>query len=358
MSSPIYLPVACALAQTSIARERLLPRPGAVLVKEGDRVEPVDTVARTYVPLAPFVVNLAQLFKVPSRRAHGLLLKKVGDSFEKDEVLARKRSLFGKGLVCRAPAPGRLLAEHRGEVLLELAPSSLDLQANVKGTVTHTTRFGVVIQSWGALVQGIWGNGKESFGVLKLLSPAREQPLSADVVDVSALGTIVVAGGSINAEGLRQAETQQVRGVVAGSMPATLRAQAQALPFPVMLTEGFGGASMADPAFELFKQYNGREAALRAFVKTRWGAQRPELVVPLNVREGASVADAPLHAVLQKGAQVRVCSGEHLGAIGRIAGEQPQTRTLANGVRTRAVDVELSEGEHVWTPLTNLEALA
>ena len=132
----IYLPVARALQQTSLLRERLLPRPGTALVKEGDRVEPVDTVARTFMPMAPFVVNIAQLFQVPSLRAHSLLLKKVGDTFAKDEVLARKKNLVGRSLVCRAPSTGRLLAEHRGEVLLELAPTQFDLPANVKGMVT------------------------------------------------------------------------------------------------------------------------------------------------------------------------------------------------------------------------------
>lgn len=354
----IYLPVARALQQTSLLRERLLPRPGTALVKEGDRVEPVDTVARTFMPMAPFVVNIAQLFQVPSLRAHSLLLKKVGDTFAKDEVLARKKNLVGRSLVCRAPSTGRLLAEHRGEVLLELAPTQFDLPANVKGMVTNASRFGVVIISNGALVQGVWGNGKESYGVLKLLSDVREQPLTADLVDVSALGTIVVSGGPIDAEGLRQTETQQVRGLIAGSMSAALRERALALPFPIMLSEGFGTAAMAGPAFDLFKLYNGREAGLRAVVKTRWGAQRPELFVPLTTREGASGEPVPQFATLQKQALVRVCAGEHFGAVGRVASDQPQTRVFPNGVRARAVEVALSGGDHAWVPTTNLEAIA
>src|SRR5262249_16825553 len=105
-SKNFYLPVARALSQTRVMRERLLPRPGEALVNPGDRVEPVDVVARAAVPVSPRVVNIAQMFKVPARRAKSLLLKKVGDSFVKDEVLARKKGLMGQTLVCRAPSPG------------------------------------------------------------------------------------------------------------------------------------------------------------------------------------------------------------------------------------------------------------
>src|SRR5712692_4569995 len=127
-----YLPVSRALSQVRVVRERLLPRAGEAVVNPGDRVEPTDVVARAAVPVSPRVVNIAQMFKVSTVRAKGLLLKKVGDPFEKDEVLARKKPLLGQGLVCRAPSAGRLLAEHDGEVLLEMAPTLLELPANLK----------------------------------------------------------------------------------------------------------------------------------------------------------------------------------------------------------------------------------
>lgn len=356
-SKNFYLPVARALSNTRVMRERLLPRAGEATVNPGDRVEPVDVVARTAVPISPRVVNIAQLFKVPSRRAKSLLLKKVGDSFVKDEVLARKRDLFGRSLVCRAPSPGRLLAEHNGEVLLEMAPTLLELQANIKGIVANVSRFGVVLHTVGALVQGAWGNGKERHGVLKLLGAVREQPLTADLLDVSCLGTMVVVGGSIDPEGLKAAETQQVRGVIAGSMPATLRAQALAMPFPVMITEGFGTAAMTVPAYELMQTYNGREAMLRAVSQTRWGTQRPEVVVPLMTRDATGSDTPPPYASLRKDAVVRICAGDYVGQTARVVSERPQSRTFESGVRARAVEVEVAEGETVWVPINNLEAV-
>ncbi len=354
-----YLPVARALAQTRILRERLLPRAGEVSVRLDDRVESVDIVARAAVPLPPKVVNLAQLFKVPRRRAKGFLLKREGDAFSKGEVLARKKRLLGPGLVIRAPFAGRVLAEHDGEVLLEVAPAEVELPANIKGAVANIMpRHGVVIQVTGGLVQGAWGNGKESYAVLKVLGETREQPLSAELIDVSCLGTIVVVGGTIEAGGLKQAEAQQVRGVIAGSMPATLREKALTLPFPLMITEGFGSVLMLPSAFELLKSYHTREASLRAVSQTRWGAQRPEVVVPLSAREGSSGEVAPPYAPLQKDVLVRVCAGDYLGQTGRVVSDRPQSRMLANGAHARAIEVELAEGERIWVPINNLEAIA
>ena len=77
-------------------------------------------------------------------------------------------------------------------------------------------------------------------------------------------------------------------------------------------------------------------ASSGAVVKTRWGAQRPELFVPLTPREGAGGEPVPQFATLQKQALVRACAGEHLGAVGRVASEQPQTRLFPNGVRAVA----------------------
>ncbi|MCA1554204.1 MAG: hypothetical protein LC737_07485, partial [Chloroflexi bacterium] len=257
----------------------------------------------------------------------------------------------------RAPSAGRLLAEHNGEVLLELAPALLELPANVKGSVISAARFGVALQTAGALVQGVWGNGKENYGVLKWLGSSREQPLTADVVDVSCLGMIVAVGGTITASGLRQAEAQQVRGVIAGSMSARLRETACALPFPIMLTEGFGAFAMAEPAFGLMRNVSGREGGLRAVWQTRWGAQRPDLVVPEPFREDASDDAAPSFAVLRRDVEVRVCAGDQFGRNGRVLSEQPRSRVLASGVRAAAVEVALSNGERVWVPINNLEAM-
>jgi hypothetical protein len=355
-----YLPVARALKQTRIMRERLMPRMGEVLVKRDDRVEPVDIVARVPMPNIIRSYNLAKMFKLSPAQVKKILTKKKGDKFAKREVLARHKPLLGQARAMRAPSDGRIIDEHNGEVLISEAANPLELQANIKGTIANVMpRFGVMIQTAGGLVQGVWGNGKEVYGVCKLLSDNREQSLSAELIDVSCLGAIVTIGGALTAEGLKQAEAQKVGGIVAGSVPAALRQAVLAVSFPVMITEGFGALLMAEPAFELLKTYNTREANLRAVVQTRWGATRPELVIPLTSRESANVNEiaAPVVA-LENDVPVRICAGEYQGHVGHVVSAKPQSRTLTSGVRTRAVEVEIEYEERVWVPINNLEAIA
>lgn len=354
-----YLPIARVMPLTRVIRERLLPRAGEATASAEQRVEPVDVVARAFVPDRPRVYNLAQMFKVSAARVPSLLLKREGETFTKGEVIARYKRSFDKPLIIQAPAPGRLLALHDGEVLLEMMPAPLEVKANIKGVVGNVSRFGVVLQAVGAIVQGVWGNGKENFGVLKVLGESREQALTGDRLDVSCLGTIVVAGGALTADGLKQAEAQQVRGVVGGSMPASLREAAKDAPFPVMITEGFGALAMLPLGFEQLRGGNGREAALRAISQTRWGAQRPELVVPMSPREAPADVETPrAYAAAAPGVEVRVCGGEAFGRTGRITEAPMQVRTFESGIRARSLEVRLGEDETLWVPVHNLEALA
>ena len=233
----------------------------------------------------------------------------------------------------------------------------LDLLANIRGVVVNASRFGVVVQSSGALIQGVWGNGKESFGVLKVLGAMREQHLTADLIDVSCLGTIIVVGGALEPEGLQQAETQQLRGIIAGSMPATSREQAMAAGFPIMLTEGFGSLTMAASAYDVFKASSSHEVSLRAVSQTRWGAQRPEVVIPLSARETASGDILPAQVALRHGVRVRICAGDHMGQTGLVLSDNPQVRVLASGARARAVEIHLPDDETVWVAINNLEAI-
>src|SRR6202023_78132 len=93
-SNSFYLPTARVLAQTRIVRERLLPRPGEAQVGPDDRVEPGDIVARALVPVSPIVYNIAQNLNVPTNQVRGLLVKNIGDSFEAQDVIARRKRAF------------------------------------------------------------------------------------------------------------------------------------------------------------------------------------------------------------------------------------------------------------------------
>jgi hypothetical protein len=74
---------------------RVLPIKGEVLVKQGDRIDAQQVVARTYMPGDIEPVNLANLLSMPPQDVGECMLKKEGDRIEIDEPLAQTKGIFG-----------------------------------------------------------------------------------------------------------------------------------------------------------------------------------------------------------------------------------------------------------------------
>jgi hypothetical protein len=163
---------------------------------------------------------------------------------------------------------------------------------------------------------------------------------------VACHGAIVVGGGTIEASALEQAQQLQVRGLIAGSMAGELRQQATALPFPIILTEGWGRVPMAEPIFTLLRGQSGREASISAETRVRFGAKRPEILIPLPVES------RPV------GAKVRVVRPPYLGAVGAVVAVPASARRVDSGARIYGAEVDLGEEAGVvFVPYVNLELL-
>jgi len=354
-----YPPVAPVMPVAAIRRERMLPYPGDVLVHIDARVEPVTIVARATSYGRLRMVNLARALRVPPTRVEKLLQKKIGEPFAKGDVLALLETRWMRRAY-RAPEDGQLLAVRDGQLLLESTPAPLELDASIKGIVTNIMpRFGVVIETVGAFIQGAWGTNREAYGVLRLVCDSRDKPLTADLIDVSAHAAIVVGGASVDAAALEQAAKVQVKGLIIGSMEATLRPIAEGLPCPVIVVEGFGHTAMSEPAFALFQQHNGREAALKGTTLTRGGARRPEIIIPAAASDDiANPPPLPLLEGLRVGGRVRVTQAPHAGQIGAVATWPPRTQVWEDAGRARAIEVVFTSGEKAWVPWTNVELMA
>jgi hypothetical protein len=241
-------------------------------------------------------------------------------------------------------------------ILIEAAPSTFELCAHIKGQVTNVMPdLGVLISTVGALIQGVWGSGGEAEGVLKLLVDSPQKPLRARSIDVSCHGTLVVGGRILDEKTLEQAMEANVRGIIAGSASADLCPYFEALPFPVILTEGFGSLPMSQPVFSLLQSNMGREATLNADTQTRWDVKRPEVIIPLRSEEELQPKDTgPLP--LEVGMQVRVVRAPYLGAVGTVSYLPVLPQSVESGVRLPVAEVDL-EDEAVLVPLANLELI-
>ncbi|MBN1135712.1 MAG: hypothetical protein JXM73_03960, partial [Anaerolineae bacterium] len=288
-----YLTETRAAPVITIRRERLLPTRGEVLARPGEQVGPADVVARCQLPGSTQVVDVSRTLGVRRERVDRYMAKSVGDAVQAGETLASHSGLLGRlKPICRSPVGGQVVAVRDGLVLIEAAPSAFELRAHLKGQVASVMPgLGVVISTTGALIQGMWGSGGEAQGILKVLVDSPRKPLRARAIDVSCHGTIVAGGNGLDDKALEQAVAAQVLGIIVGSINASLRPLLKTLPFPVIITEGFGSYPMSQAIFSLLQSNAGREAMMSADTQFRWGARRPEIVIPVHGEEAAAVED-------------------------------------------------------------------
>src|SRR5512145_2228014 len=88
--------------------ERRLLHPGEVLVRVGQRVEPEDIVARTFLPSTPHVINVARALMIVPSQIERVMRREVGNKVAQGEVLARSGHFGGR--TCLAPLGGIIAA--------------------------------------------------------------------------------------------------------------------------------------------------------------------------------------------------------------------------------------------------------
>jgi hypothetical protein len=354
-----YYPVETRITPlTTIRRERLLPVRGQVLVQPGEFVGPTDVVARCELPGTIRVIDVGRALGARPDMAARYTLKAEGDMVQAGQVLATPGGMFARlRRACRAPVDGRIIAIHNDMILIEEMATAFELVAHLKGQVTNIMPdLGVVISTVGSLIQGMWGSGGEAEGIIKVLVDNPHKPLRAHAIDVSCHGSLVVGGRILDEKALEQAADAKVRGVIAGSVNSDLCPMLQSLPYPILITEGFGAVPMSQPVFSLLHSNIGREAILSADTKTRWDVRRPELVIPLRAEEDMpKETTAPL--ALQIGMQVRMLRAPYHGAVGTVADLPPLPQTVESGNRLPVAEVDLGDGEPVRVPLANLELI-
>jgi hypothetical protein len=336
----------------NVRRERILPTSGEVLVRLSERVEPTQVVAHANIPGDFRVLPVAHLLGVSDSKIKGFMRVNVGDEVRRGQIIAKRGSR-----VVKSPIAGVLASRGGGRVLVEAPPMPFELRAYIQGTVTNVLQNrGVVIETTGAVVQGMWGAGGESFGVLKKLVKSPDRPLRARDIDPSCHGSIVIGGSGLNEAVLERAQDLQVRGIVTGGLPPELVSQVRRSPIPVVATEGIGTISMSEPFFQLLTTNDGREASISGQVKSRWGIVRPEIIIALPAESLPPTQSQP-GTPLTVGARVRAVRAPYLGQVGTVVTLVDHPRHIETDAKVRGAEVDLGQASPVFIPLVNLEVL-
>jgi hypothetical protein len=347
-------PVHHIIALTTIVRERLLPVAGTVTARLNQKVSPGDVIAEANWSRDHVWLDVARALHITPGAADRIIKCKVGDVLPASAEVAVGKGMFPRSV--RTPREGRVVATGGGQVLLEAGETRFELRAGIPGTVVQLIpNRGAVIQTAGALIQGVWGNGRIDTGLLVNLAEKADAVLTTGKLDVSLRGSILLSGQVKDAETLQAAGELPVRGLILASLPPQLLATAREMRYPIIVTDGFGTLPMNSVAHKLLSTNAKREVTLNAEVYDRYSGARPEVIIPLPISQDPSVPREV--ETFAPGQQVRMRRPPAVGTIGVIVTIRPGLTTLPSGLRAQAAEVRLDNGEMVVAPLVNLEVV-
>jgi hypothetical protein len=339
---------------TLIRRERVLPVPGKVIVRKGQRVNATDTIAEANMNPDHLLLDIGRGLGLTPDEADELIEVQAGAQVAEGDILAGPVGIARR--IMRAPRSGKVVLVGNGQVLIDAQTQPFVLKAALPGDVAELIPDrGAILETTGALVQGVWGNGQIDFGLMNVLAKTPDHELTIEQVDVSLRGAMILAGYCGSPEVLKAAAGVPLRGIILGSLEPALASLAARLPLPVLVIEGFGRRPLSSTAYNLLSTNDRREVAVNAEVWDRYAGTRPELVIPLPA---GSASGAPHETeIFAAGQSVRIVRAPYAGKVGTVA-NLCGTAVFPSGIRAQAAEVRLENGDNAVLPLANLEVLA
>jgi hypothetical protein len=358
-----------------IRKERRLPLAGEVMVKVGDRVTAEQIVARTQLPGNVQPIKAASILGQHQQDLLDYMLKKEGESVAKGEAIATAKSFFGMFKShCNSPCDGTLesISTVTGQVIIREPPIPVQVDAYVAGTVVEEIpQQGVVVETEGAFIQGIFGIGGEVFGTVHMACASPEEELTERHLQGDVAGKVLVGGSLVSEPVLRAAAARGVRAIVVGGLDAADLQRflgydlgvaitgSERLGVTVVVTEGFGRMAMAERTFGLLRSHEGRRCSVNGATQIRAGVMRPELVISLTVEEAGVEREKMFDMTqgLQVGSPVRVIRAPYFGRLGEVTALPPALAQVESGATVRVLRVKFAGGEEATVPRANVEMI-
>lgn len=366
-----YTPGLTVSPNTVIRKTRRLPLKGRVLVEQGTRVAPETVIARTEIPGILRTVRVADVLGLEPDEVKESLQVKQGDRVTQGQLLAQTRAFFGlMKTECRSPVEGvvELISPVSGHLGIREKPNPIEVTAYIRGEIAEVMEGeGVVVETQGAFIQGIFGVGGERQGALHMAVGDPGQPITEAEVLPEHRGRILAGGSNISGAALRKAAEVGVLGIVVGAIIdrdlsdylgydiGVAITGHEPVPTTLVITEGFGTIRMADRTFHLLQALEGQTASINGATQIRAGVLRPELVVPHP--EDAEVETPPHESQdLDVGTPIRVIREPYFGRLGRVAALPPEPQVIPSGAHVRVLEADL-DGERVVVPRANVEII-
>jgi hypothetical protein len=336
-----------------LRRSRVLPVVGTVMVRQGQKVNSDDVIAEAVIPTRHEMVDVAKALGLSSSKAaEALIQRKVGETISEQDILAETGGLFSR--IIRTPAPGKIIGIREGKILIQTETTKLSVKALYSGSIAEIIPDrGAIIETSGSLIQAAWGNGKFAVGPLLTKIESRKTAMVAADLAITARGSIIASSSCNNENLLENAAALPVAGLILGTMPAALIEKARALPFPILLVDGFGTSGLNNAAAKYLSQYNNHECYVNASMQFDASYHHPEILISAAIEN----TDLGKAARATAGQLVRIHSGPFASQTGTIEKVLPGLTALPNGLRVCAASVIMENKERKIIPVYNLDGI-
>lgn len=366
-----YTPGLVVTRHTTIKKTRRLPLQGEVIVEKGQDVKPHTIVAHTQRPGHLRTINLIKGLSIDGD-AGKYLLKKIGDSVEAGEVIARCKSLFGLFTnEVTSPFSGtiELYSKETGNLMIRLEPTPIELTAYISGQVKSILpNEGAEIETQGTFIQGIFGVGGERHGNVLVIASSPKEVIDANQIPDDAKGKILVGGALFSKDALKKAEELNVKALITGSITGEELANhvgyeigvvttgQEKVNTAIVVTEGFGNLPMAKKTFKLLESLNGTEASVCGATQIRAGVIRPEIIVPTSTTESHNEElTNTSRGQLDIGSKIRLLRDPYFGLLASVYELPDEPTKIESGATIRVLKASLPNGEIVTVPRANVE---
>ena len=238
----------------------------------------------------PKVINIAKKLNLDPKLTTRYMKKALGDFVYAGEMLASRiidTSGFKYPLTASAPSTGLIkkINTETGNITIQYDKDPYLRPAGVFGEVIKVEpQKSATIAYNGTTINGIIGFGSEAFGKLHYLNSRNELKQCTPE-------EIVVSSDKIDTAFLKEAEKLNVKGVIAPAIDNSTLVEFtgeeigvaltgnENIPFPLIITEGFGNFQPHESIREILEQNGGQQVYINGHTQIRAGVTRPKIII-------------------------------------------------------------------------------
>jgi len=298
------------------------------------------------------LLDLKQGLGSMADRIEGTLNLEIGDRVEAGDLLAGPVGLTRR--VIRSQINANVVQiQHHKIVLEEDAPPTI-LRTLYPGSIVRLidTR-GVVIEATGAIVQGIWGNGRNATARLHIVEPETDPSDWSAGLEDQEKDLVLYMHACMEYGCLQKLSQMNLSGLILDYLATELIPATSTIQFPILVTSGFKDRGIPSKIFDILSSHHGAQVILNARTWDPLSYLRPEVFIPTSKQDQPEPEIQSL--LLIPGTQVLIINGPDNGKRGVFEGIQGEI-IRSNYQLVEMGNVRLHNDEIRSIPLLNLVA--